>query len=108
MPAPMIAATALPATSTSSKLAMITRAKLGLGTSFTVTCVTTPSMPSEPINTLNKSSPAASNASEPSSTTSPAMVTMRMRKTFCPVNPYLRQCTPPEFSATLPPIVQAI
>ena len=24
------------------------------------------------------------------------------------VSPYFRQCTPPEFSATLPPIVQAI
>ena len=28
--------------------------------------------------------------------------------TLCTVRPYLRQCTPPEFSATLPPIVQAI
>ena len=28
--------------------------------------------------------------------------------TVCTVRPYLRQCTPPEFSATLPPIVQAI
>ncbi len=27
---------------------------------------------------------------------------------LCTVRPYLRQCTPPEFSATLPPMVQAI
>ena len=26
--------------------------------------------------------------------------------TWFAVNPYLRQCAPPEFSATLPPIVQ--
>ena len=32
----------------------------------------------------------------------------RTRSTLCTVRPYLRQCTPPEFSATLPPIVQAI
>ena len=30
------------------------------------------------------------------------------RSTLCSVRPYLRQCTPPEFSATLPPMVQAI
>ena len=28
--------------------------------------------------------------------------------TLCTVRPYLRQCTPPAFSATLPPIEQAI
>ena len=32
----------------------------------------------------------------------------RTRSTLCTVSPYFRQCTPPEFSATLPPIVQAI
>ena len=30
------------------------------------------------------------------------------RQTPLVVVPYLRQCTPPEFSATLPPMVQAI
>jgi len=32
----------------------------------------------------------------------------RTPSTLCTVRPYLRQCTPPEFSATLPPMVQAI
>ncbi len=39
---------------------------------------------------------------------SPAAVKPRTRSTLCSVSPYFRQCTPPEFSATLPPIVQAI
>ena len=75
--------------------------------SLTVTSVTTPSMPSEPMNTDSRSRPGASGASEPSSTTSPSMVTTRAR-TLCTVRPYFRQCTPPEFSATLPPMEQAI
>src|SRR6266498_3816735 len=36
------------------------------------------------------------------------MSTPRTRRTLWTVRPYLRQCTPPAFSATLPPIVQAI
>ncbi len=40
--------------------------------------------------------------------TSPALVSPRTRMTLCSVSPYFRQCTPPAFSATLPPIVQAI
>jgi hypothetical protein len=32
----------------------------------------------------------------------------RTFSTLCSVRPYFRQCTPPEFSATLPPMVQAI
>jgi hypothetical protein len=47
-------------------------------------------------------------AAEPISKTSPSMLTTRMRSTLCTVSPYFRQCTPPEFSATLPPSVQAI
>jgi hypothetical protein len=31
-----------------------------------------------------------------------------MPSTLFVVSPYFRQCTPPEFSATLPPMVQAI
>ena len=37
-----------------------------------------------------------------------ATVKPRTRSTLCNVRPYFRQCTPPEFSATLPPMVQAI
>ncbi len=87
---------------------MITRAACGLGTSLTVTSVTTPSIPSEPMKTASKSRPGASRPSLPSSTTSPSVVTIRTRSTLCTVRPYFRQCTPPEFSATLPPIEQAI
>ena len=67
-----------------------------------------PSVPSEPMNTASKSSPGASKPSLPSSTTSPSIVTIRTRSTLCTVRPYFKQCTPPEFSATLPPIEQAI
>jgi hypothetical protein len=34
--------------------------------------------------------------------------TISMPSTLLVVRPYFRQCTPPEFSATLPPMVQAI
>ena len=40
--------------------------------------------------------------------TSPVISTISQPSTLLVVSPYLRQCTPPEFSATLPPIVQAI
>ena len=108
IPAAISAATASPASSTSAKLAMMQRAVGGSGTSFTVTSVTTASMPSEPTTSGSRSSPGASRARLPNSTTSPALVRPRTRITLCSVRPYLRQCTPPAFSATLPPIVQAI
>jgi hypothetical protein len=108
MPAAITAATALPAFSTSSNDAMTTRAHCGFGSSFTVTSVTTSSMPSEPTASASKSRPGASGASAPSSSGSPSMVKPRTRSTLCTVRPYFRQCTPPEFSATLPPMVQAI
>ena len=108
MPAAMIAATALPAFSTSSNDAMITRAQCGFGKSLTVTSVTTNSIPSEPMASASRSKPGASSASLPTSMGSPSIVKPRSRITLCTVSPYLRQCTPPEFSATLPPIEQAI
>ena len=108
MPAAMIAATASPALRMSSKLAMMQRASCGLGTSLTVTSVITASMPSLPTTSGSRSSPGASSASEPNSTASPSTVKPRTRSTLCSVRPYFRQCTPPEFSATLPPMVQAI
>ena len=55
MPAPMTAATASPAFSTSSNDARITRAAAGFGTSFTVTSVVTASMPSEPVTSARRS-----------------------------------------------------
>ncbi len=108
MPAAITAATASPAFSTSSKEAITTRAASGLGSSFTVISVATASRPSEPIISASRSKPGASSASLPKSTGSPSMAKPRTRSTLCTVRPYLRQCTPPEFSATLPPMVQAI
>ena len=108
MPAAITLATASPAFTISSNDAITTRATRGFGTSLTVTSVTTPSMPSDPMATASRSSPGASSASLPSSTISPSVVTIRTRSTLCTVRPYFRQCTPPEFSATLPPIVHAI
>ena len=108
IPAAITAATASPAFRISSKLAMMQRANWGLGISLTVTSVVTASMPSDPITTASKSSPATSSAAEPNSTGSPATVKPRTLRTLCNVSPYFRQCTPPEFSATLPPMVQAI
>ncbi len=108
MPRAMTFATALPADSMVGKLAMMQRASSGFGTSFTVTSVVIASMPSLPITIARRSRPAASSASEPNSTGSPCAVKPRTRSTLCSVMPYFRQCTPPEFSATLPPMVQAI
>ena len=42
--------------------------------------------------------------SEPMVSSSPSMVTTFSLSTLCTVRPYFRQCTPPEFSATLPPM----
>ena len=92
----------------SSKLAMMQRASCGLGTSLTVTSVVTASMPSLPITSDSRSRPGVSSAVPPKVTGSPSTVKPRTCSTLCTVRPYLRQCTPPEFSATLPPMVQAI
>ena len=45
-------------------------------------------------------------AAPPSATTSPSGVTSSTPVTWLVVKPYFRQCAPPEFSATLPPIEQ--
>ena len=84
------------------------RAPGGFGSRRTVTSVTTPSSPSEPTVTPSRSYPGASMCLPPSRTTSPSMVTSSTPTTLLVVSPYFRQCTPPEFSATLPPMVQAI
>ena len=82
MPAAMMAATALPPFSISSKLAMMTRANLGLATNLTVTSVTTASMPSLPITIANKSKPGVSGARLPNSTISPFIKMPRTFKTL--------------------------
>ena len=61
-----------------------------------------PSVPSEPTTVPSRSSasPSPSRTSWPSASTTSASITWLV------VKPCLRQCAPPEFSATLPPIVQ--
>jgi hypothetical protein len=87
---------------------MMQRASFGFGISFTVISVATASMPSLPIMMASRSKPGASSAALPNCTGSPAAVKPRTWSTLCTVRPYFRQCTPPEFSAMLPPMVQAI
>ena len=55
MPAPMIAPTAAPACSTSSKAASATCAICGFGVSLTVTSVMTASSPSLPVISASRS-----------------------------------------------------
>ena len=104
----MIAATAFAACSHSANPATITRAHSGRGSNFTVISVIAPSMPSDPVMSASRSKPALSSASLPISSISPAIVATRKRRMLWTVSPYLRQCTPPAFSATLPPMLHAI
>ena len=108
IPAAMMPPTESPAFVTSSKAAMTTRISSGLGNNRTVTSNTTAKSPSLPIVRASKSYPAESNASEPTVTIEPSSNATVIDKTLWTVNPYLRQWTPPEFSAIFPPIEQAI
>src|ERR1700733_7331088 len=80
----------------------------GVGNNFTGASVVTGNIPSLPMTIDSRSRPGASKACDPNSTPSPSPMKPRTRNTLCKVRPYFRQCTPPEFSATLPPMVQAI
>ena len=108
IPAAIMSPTAAPAFPISSNAAITSWARCGLASNFTVTSVMTASMPSLPVSKASRSKPAQSKASEPISNTSPSIVMTRSFMTLFTVSPYFRQCTPPEFSATLPPMVQAI
>src|SRR5207247_1117143 len=74
----------------------------GRRSSRSVISVAIPSVPSEPTNAPSSPGPGSSACS---STTSPVGSTAVTASTWLTVNPCLRQCAPPEFSATLPPIV---
>ena len=67
-----------------------------------------PSRPSEPCISASTSRPGESNARLPTLSQLPSAVKTLSSRTLCTVRPYFRQCTPPEFSATLPPIEHAI
>ena len=79
----------------------------GTGTSRTTTFVAMPSVPSEPMKRPRRSYPTGSGPWLPSHSTSPLAVTTSMPMTWFVVTPSARQCGPPAFSATFPPIVQA-
>ncbi len=103
-----MAETQAPACSLDGKPISSARAVAGLRSSRTVTSVTMPRSPSEPVTTPSRSYPSQSSALPPSRTISPDISTSSTPVMLLVVSPYFRQCTPPEFSATLPPMVQAI
>ena len=68
-----------------------------------------PSVPSLPTNTAEKIVAGRIQRGPPRSTTSPAGEDdSAAPRTWFTVNPYFRQCAPPEFSATFPPMVHTI
>ena len=106
IPAATIPETAAPAASIESKAASTVRTDSGRRSTRSVISVAIPSVPSEPTNAPSRSGPGDSrDAAEPH-----GLAVREARRaspvTWLTVNPYLRQCAPPEFSATLPPIVQ--
>ena len=104
----MIADTASPAARSELKSASRVRTARGSGTSRTVMRVATPKFPSEPTNTPTRSGPHGSPPGLPRFTTLPSPRTTSRARMWLVVTPYLRQCGPPAFSATLPPRVHAV
>ena len=80
----------------------------GSGASRTVISSAIPNIPSLPTKSPTRSGPHGSPCGEPSRTTEPSGSTTSSSTTWLVVTPYLRQCGPPAFSATLPPTVQAV
>jgi FAD/FMN-containing dehydrogenase len=105
IPALMISATELAHPLTESNPAIITLARSGLVFNFTVISIITPNRPSEPFMSASRPSPSSFLLNNNSS---PLIVSNLIDSILCTVNPYFRQWTPPAFSATLPPIEQAI
>ena len=106
MPAAMTSETAFPAASVESNAASRVRTDSGRRSSRRVTLVTTARVPSDPTSTPSRSRPGLSRAGPPSWIISPSGRTASTPATWWTVKPYFRQCAPPEFSATLPPIEQ--
>ena len=106
MPAPMMSDTAWPPWLVVSYATSSRCTTSGRGISLTTILVTMPSVPSEPVNAPSRSYPEQTPVPSPSHVSSPEGVTICSPVTWCTVNPCLRQCAPPEFSATLPPTEQ--
>src|SRR3954451_23222251 len=103
-----ISPTASPAAWVESKNATSVLTVSGTGITRSHAFVATPSVPSEPTNVPSSSWPGASSPGPPSHIISPSGRTTSRPQTYVVVKPYLKQCAPPEFSATLPPIEQTI
>ncbi len=101
----MIAPTARHAETTSGKIPSSVSTRSGRGIRRTVISVTIPSVPSLPTTAPTRSKPLASPLAFPSRTISPSGSTSSSASTWFVVVPYFSVCGPPEFSATLPPIV---
>src|SRR5213079_1682334 len=108
MPLAITADTASPAVRSALKSASRVRMARGTGSRRTLIRVAMPKLPSEPTNRPTRSGPQGSPPGLPSWTIRPSASTTSRLSTWFAVTPYLRQCGPPEFSATLPPIVQAV
>src|SRR5256885_70730 len=107
MPLAITADTASPAVRRALKSASSVRTARATGRRRTLIRVAIPKFPSEPTNRPTRSGPHGSPPGLPSSTTRPSASTTSRPSTWFAVTPYLRQCGPPAFSATLPPMVQA-
>src|SRR6266851_5521605 len=101
MPAAMIPLTAAPASFVEGNAASRVRMHSGRFTMRRMTFVAMPSVPSEPTKTPARSYPGVSSVFPPRWTSEPSGRTTSRPSTCVVVNPYLRQCAPPEFSATL-------
>ena len=103
----MIPETALLASSTLRNTPRMVFTACGSGSNRTITSVQMPSVPSDPTKRPSKSYPAWSANRPPNWTISPLGRTTVAPSTWFLVAPYFRQCGPPAFSATFPPMVQA-
>ena len=104
----MMAETASPAVRSAAKSASSVRTAVGTGVRRTVMRVAMPNRPSLPTKSPTRSGPHGSPLREPRVATLPSGNTTSNSSTWLVVTPYLRQCGPPAFSATLPPMVQTV
>ena len=105
-PSSVIRRTASAAASIEVKSASSTATLSGAGNRRRVMAVAMPRVPSLPMNTPRRSSSGVSARPLPRVVTVPSGSTTSSSSTWLLVTPYLRLCTPPEFSATLPPMLQ--
>jgi len=108
IPAAITADTPSPAARRLLKSASMVRTARGSGVSRTVMLVAMPKLPSEPTNRPTRSGPHGSPPGLPICTSEPSASNSSKARMWFAVTPYFRQCGPPAFSATLPPIVHAL